>query len=123
MPKGRVYDTVAFDVRDNAIMLFFAGTSETGEIDDYVLLMRAIEDDFDETLTIERNEKRIDGHDLLKSARLVGNCLTLEFNEPASVFGNARELNLVFDETESNLENLEAGAFRVLGDRLVGGTA
>ena len=86
MPKGRVYDTVAFDVRDNAIMLFFAGTSDTGEIDDYVLLMRAIEDDFDETLYIERNEKRVDGHDLLKSARLVGNCLTLEFNEPAPVF-------------------------------------
>lgn len=123
MPKSRVYDTVAFDVRDNAIMLFFAGTSDTGEIDDYVLLMRAIEDDFDETLTIERNEKRVECNDLLKSARLVGNCLTLEFNEPAPAFGNAKELSLVFDETESNLENLEAGAFRVLGDRLVGGTA
>jgi len=123
MPKGRVYDTVAFDVRDNAIMLFFAGTSDTGEIDDYVLLMRAIEDDFDETLTIERNEKRVVANDLLKSARLVGNCLTLEFNAPASVFDDAKELSLVFDETESNFENLEAGAFRVLGDRLVGGTA
>ena len=53
MSHSRYYDTVAFDVRDNATMLFFAKTSAEGEIKDYLLLMRAIEEDFDESFYIE----------------------------------------------------------------------
>ena len=46
MSHSRSYDTVAFDVRDNATMLFFARTSDEGDIQDYLLLMRAVEDEF-----------------------------------------------------------------------------
>ncbi len=104
-------------------MLFFATTSDAGDIEDYLLLMRAIEDDFDESLYIEINESQFGGHDLLKEARLLGNTLTLSLHKPAEALANAQEIVLTFDETESNLRNIEAGAFRVLGDALVGGNA
>lgn len=123
MPYNRVFDTVAFDVRDNATMLFFARTTDTGDIADYVLLMRTVEDDFDESLYIEANEQRIGGNKLLREARLVGNSLTLVLNRPAEALGNASEFVLTFEETENNLSSIEAGAFRVLGDALVGGNA
>jgi hypothetical protein len=123
MADGRVFDTVAFDVRDNATMLFFAVTSETGDILDYVLLMRTIDDEFDESLYIEANEKRIGGSGLLLEARLIGNSLRLVLSRPVPELGDASELVLVFDETENNLSNVEVGAFRVLGDTLVGGNA
>ena len=58
------YDTVAFDKRDNATMLFFARTTPGGDIDDYLLLMRAEGEDFDEALYIEVNERQFAGHDL-----------------------------------------------------------
>ena len=120
MSYHRMYDTVAFDVRDNATMLFFATTSDTGDIVDYLLLMRTVEDDFDESLYIEANEKQVGGHKLLREARLIGNCLTLVLNRPATGLDNAREFVLTFEETENNLRSIEAGAFRVLGDALVG---
>lgn len=123
MPYSRVFDTVAFDVRDNATMLFFARTTDTGDIADYVLLMRMIEDDFDESLYIEANEQRVGGQELLREARIVGNSLTLVLNRPAEALGNAREFVLTFEATENNLSSIEAGAFRVLGDALVGGNA
>jgi hypothetical protein len=123
MPDSRVYDTVAFDVRDNATMLFFAMTSDTGDILDYVLLMRTIDDDFDESLYIEANEKRVDGSELLREAHLIGNSLRLVLKRPVPELGNSSEFVLVFDETENNLANVEVGAFRVLGDALVGGNA
>ena len=123
MPHSRFYDTVAFDVRDNATMLFFARTSEAGDIKDYLLLMRAIEDDFDESLYIEINENQFGGHNLLKEARLLGNTLTLALHEPAKELDNSSEIVLTFEETENNLASVEAGAFRVLGDSLVGGNA
>lgn len=123
MPESRKYDTVAFDVRDNATMLFFARTSAEGDIDDYLLLMRTIDDNFDESLYIEINEKQFGGHDLLAEARLVGNTLTLTLKEPAKALGDAEEIVLTFEETENNLASIEAGAFRVLGDSLVGGNA
>ena len=41
MAVARHYDTVAFDVRDNAAMLFFAVTEQSGDIRHYLLLMRA----------------------------------------------------------------------------------
>jgi hypothetical protein len=123
MADSRNYDTVAFDVRDNATMLFFAKTNETGEIDDYLLLVRTIEDDFDESMHIEINERQFGGHDVLQEARLIGNTLTLKFREGIDALDGADELALSFMETQENLNSLEAGAFRVLGDALTGGHA
>ncbi len=123
MSHSRFYDTVAFDVRDNATMLYFAKISEEGDIQDYVLLMRAIEDNFDESFYSEVNEHQFGGHDILKEAHLLGNTLTLALSEPAAELDNASEIVLTFDETENNLSSIEKGAFRVLGDALKGGNA
>jgi hypothetical protein len=123
MTKSRFYDTVAFDVRDNATMLFFARTSEEGDIDDYLLLMRTIEDDFDSSMYIEINEKQFGGHDLVKEAVLMGTTLTLRLHEPAAELGGISEIVLSFADTTENGASIEAGAFRVLGDTLVGGNA
>lgn len=123
MAGSRNYDTVAFDVRDNATMLFFAKTTESGEIDEYLLLVRTIEDDFDESMHIEINEKQFGGHDVLQEARLIGNTLTLKFRQAVDALDGADELALTFMETQENLNSLEAGAFRVLGDALTGGHA
>ncbi len=123
MSHSRFYDTVTFDVRDNATMLFFARTSDVGDIEDYMLLMRAVEDDFDESLYIEINENQFGGHDLLSEARLLDNTLTLVLHEPARELDNASEIVLTFDATENNLASMEAGAFRVLGDAIKGGYA
>ena len=120
MSHNRFYDTVTFDVRDNATMLFFARTSDVGDIEDYMLLMRAVEDDFDESLYIEINENQFGGHDLLSEARLLDNTLTLVLHEPARELDNASEIVLTFDATENNLASMEAGAFRVLGDAIKG---
>ena len=123
MTDTRQYDTVAFDVRDNATMLFFAQTNETGDILDYLLLMRTIEDDFDESVYIEINEQQFGGHDLIREAAMTGNVLTLRLHEPADQLGGSAEIVLTWAETEENLNAIEVGAFRVLGDTLVGGTA
>lgn len=123
MTENRHYDTVAFDVRDNATMLFFAKTTKTGDIDEYLLLVRAIEDDFDESMFIEINEKQFGGHDLLAEAQITGNTLILRFNEAVDALDGAAELALTFTETQENLTSLEVGAFRVLGDALKGGLA
>jgi hypothetical protein len=123
MSHSRFYDTVAFDVRDNATMLFFATTSEEGDITDYLLLMRAVEDDFDESIYIEINENQFGGHNLLSEARMLDNTLTLVLHEPAKELDNATEIILTFEATESNLTSMESGAFRVLGDALTGGNA
>jgi hypothetical protein len=123
MSKNREYDTVAFDVRDNATMLFFASTTDTGDILDYLLLMRTVEEDFDESVYIEINEKQFGGHNLIREAELTGNVLTLRLHSPAEQLDGADEIVLTWIETAENLENLEKGAFRVLGDTLVGGSA
>jgi hypothetical protein len=123
MSDSRFYDTVAFDVRDNATMLFFARTSEEGDIDDYLLLMRTIEDDFESSMYIEINEKQFGGHDLVSEAELIGNTLTLRLREPAAELGGITEIVLSFADTTENGESIEAGAFRVLGDTLTGGNA
>ena len=123
MSESHAYDTVAFDVRDNTTMLFFARTTEEGEIRDYLLLMRTVEPDFEETFSIEANEQLIDGHEVLEDARLLGNTLTLTFKRPVEILGDAREFVLTFDETQGNVDSMESGAFRVLGDYLKGGTA
>jgi len=123
MTESRHYDTVAFDVRDNSTMLFFAKTTKTGDIDEYLLLVRTIEDDFDESIHIEIDEKQFGGHDLLAEAQLTGNVLILRFNEAIDALDGAQELALTFTETQENLTSLEVGAFRVLGDALKGGSA
>ena len=123
MTDSRQYDTVSFDVRDNATMLFFARTSEIGDINDYLLLMRTIEEDFDESIYIEINEQQFGGHNLIREASLTGNVLTLHLREPAEALGGAADIVLTWSETTENLDAIEVGAFRVLGDMLVGGNA
>ena len=123
MSHSRFYDTVTFDVRDNATMLFFARTSDEGDIEDYMLLMRSVEDDFEESLYIEINENQFGGHNLLSEVRLLDNTLTLVLHEPAEELDNTSEIVLTFDATEENLASMEAGAFRVLGDTITGGNA
>ncbi len=123
MSHSRLYDTVAFDVRDNATMLFFAKTTAESDIEDYLLLLRTIDDEFDESIYIEVNEQQFGGHNLLDSASMVGNTLTLVLHEPAAELGNATEIILTYAETAENLAAIEAGLFRVLGDVLEGGHA
>ncbi|MBT8077663.1 MAG: hypothetical protein KJO31_03760 [Gammaproteobacteria bacterium] len=123
MSSTRNYDTVAFDVRENASMLFFARTTKTGDIEDYLLLMRAEGEDLDDALYLEVNEQQLAGHDLVREARLTGNMLTLVLHKPAEELNGIIELVLVFDDTPENRSGIEAGAFRVLGDTLTGGHA
>lgn len=123
MSSTRNYDTVAFDVRENASMLFFAKTTKTGDIEDYLLLMRAEGEDLDDALYLEVNEQQLAGHDLVREARMTGNMLTLVLHKPAEELNGIVELALVFDDTPENRAGMEAGAFRVLGDTLTGGHA
>jgi len=123
MSDSRFYDTVAFDVRDNATMLFFARTTSEGDIDDYLLLMRTVEDDFDSSTYIEINEKQFGGHNLIRESELMGNMLTLHLHEPAQELGGVSQIVLTFADTPENGASMEAGAFRVLGDTLSGGNA
>jgi hypothetical protein len=123
MSESRHYDTVAFDVRDNATMLFFARTTAEGDIDDYLLLMRTIEDDFESSTYIEINERQFGGHDLIRETALMANTLTLHLHEPAKELGNISEIVLTWADTPENGASIEAGAFRVLGDTMSGGNA
>jgi hypothetical protein len=123
MSDSRNYDTVAFDVRDNATMLFFARTTSEGDIDDYLLLMRTVEDDFDSSTYIEINEQQFGGHNLIREAALMGNTLTLHLREPATELGGVSQIVLTWADTPENGASIEAGAFRVLGDTMTGGNA
>lgn len=123
MSDSRYYDTVAFDVRENATMLFFARTTPEGDVADYLLLMRTIEEDFDSSTYIEINEQQFGGHNLIREAALIGNTLTLSLHEPAAELGNVTEIVLTYADTPENGASIEAGAFRVLGDSLTGGNA
>ena len=123
MTESRQYDTVAFDVRDNATMLFFAKTTEGGDISDYLLLMRTVDEEFDESIYIEINEQQFGGHNLIREAALTGNVLTLRLRQPAEELGGITDIVLTWAETTENLDSIELGAFRVLGDTLVGGNA
>jgi hypothetical protein len=123
MSDSRHYDTVAFDVRDNTTMLFFAKTTTEGDINDYLLLMRTIEEDFDESMYIEINENQFGGHNLIREARLMGNTLTLILYEAAAELGGATQIVLSFADTPENGSSIERGAFRVLGDTLTGAEA
>ncbi|MDJ0813781.1 MAG: hypothetical protein QNJ23_08630 [Woeseiaceae bacterium] len=123
MAGNRNYDTVAFDVRDNATMLFFARTTPEGDIADYLLLMRTIEEDFDSSTYIEINEQQFGGHNLIREAVLVSNMLTLHLHEPAAELGGVSEIVLTWADTPENGASIEAGAFRVLGEAITGGNA
>jgi hypothetical protein len=123
MTESRHYDTVAFDVRDNATMLFFAKTTDVGDINDYLLLMRTVDDEFDESIYIEINEQQFGGHNLIREAALTGNILTLRLHEPAEELDGISDIVLTWAETTENLDSIEMGAFRVFGDTLVGGNA
>jgi len=120
---SRQYDTVAFDVRDNTTMLFFAKTTDDGDILDYLLLMRAVDGEFEESIYIEINEQQFGGHDLIREAALTGNILSLRLHEPATELDGTSDIVLTWLDTAENLESIEAGAFRVFGDILVGGNA
>jgi hypothetical protein len=104
-------------------MLFFARTTPGGDIDDYLLLMRADGEDFDEALYIEINERQFAGHDLIDDAQLSGNMLILKLREPAAELDGASEIVLTYDESAENKANMESGALRVLADKLSGGHA
>ncbi len=123
MVDSRQYDTVAFDVKDNATMLFFAKTTDEGDISDYLLLMRTIDEDFNESIYVEINEQQFGGHNLIREVALTGNILTLRLHEPAAELDGAAEIVLTWAETTENQESIEAGAFRIFGDKLVGGNA
>ncbi len=123
MSNSRHYDTVAFDVRDNATMLFFARTTAAGDIEDYLLLMRAEGEDFDDAIYIEINENQFAGHDLIQEARMTGNMLTLELREPVTELDGASQIVLTYDDSPENRTSIESGAFRVLGNTLAGGNA
>lgn len=123
MTDSRHFDTVAFDVRDNTTMLFFARTTEDGDIEDYLLLVRAVDEEFEESLYIEINEEQFGGHDLIREVALTGNILTLRLHEPAEALGGIADIVLTWLETPENLDSIEKGAFRVFGDTLVGGNA
>lgn len=117
------YDTVAFDVRDNAAMLFFARTSDTGDIADYLLIMRPDGTELADVIYLEVNESQFSGADLIKVASMSENMLTISLHEPASELDGATEIVLTFDGNEENRNAMETGAFRVLGDKLSGGHA
>ena len=123
MSSSRHYDTVAFDVRDNATMLFFARTTAAGDIEDYLLLMRADGEDFDEAVYIEINENQFAGHDLIQEARMTGNMLTLELREPVAELDGASEIVLTYDNSPENRTSIQSGAFLVFGNVLAGGNA
>lgn len=121
MATSRHFDTVAFDVRDDAVMLFFAATRENGDIANYLLLMRAADDDMNETLYLEIDETQAAGGDVVMEAELDGNTLSLSlFDSAAATFGEST-LVLTFDDNPHNRAGIEAGASRVLGDKLMGG--
>lgn len=105
------------------MMLFFAHTTKSGDIDDYLLLMRGQSDDFAPKIYIEVNEQQFAGHDLIREAQMRENTLTLHLREPAKELDGALEIVLSYAPTAENKAVVEAGAFRVLGDCLSGGNA
>ena len=121
MTKSNHYDTVAFDIREGAAMLFFAATSESGDIKSYLLLMRDGGESLGKSIYLEIDEVQRAGDDVIREARLTGNVLTLLLYSAAGQQFGSDELIVTFDDNEANRAGIEAGAFRVLGDKLTGG--
>ncbi len=123
MPASRHYDTVAFDVQENATMLFFARTTDEGDIEDYLLLMRTEGQEPDGEIFLEINEKQFSGSEMICDAKMNGAMLTISFHEPFREMGGESSMVLTFDDSTENRTSMEAGAFRVLGEKLSGGHA
>jgi len=123
MSASRHFDTVAFDVREGASMLFFARTNEDGDIDDYLLLMRTIDEDFNDLIFLEVNDEQLPGNEIIRRAEMSDNMLTLVFAAPVVAIGGASELVITFDNSEKNRSAMGSGAFVVLGEKLSGGHA
>ncbi|MDA0993190.1 MAG: hypothetical protein O3A13_06115 [Proteobacteria bacterium] len=123
MRVSRFYDTVAFDVRDAAPMLFFASTSSAGDIDDYLLIMRTEKDDLGNEIVLEINEQQLPGSEMISEVRMSGNMLTLIFHEKVRALEGASQMVLTFEDSPENRTSIEAGIFRVLGEKLCGGRA
>ncbi len=104
-------------------MLFFARTTSAGDIQDYLLIMRAEAEGLDDAVYLEINEQLLAGHDLVREARLTGNVLALELHEPAAALDGASEIVLTYEATDENQLSMEKGAIRVLGTLLAGGHA
>jgi hypothetical protein len=105
------------------MILFFAKTRKSGDIEEYLLLMRADGEEFDDAIYIEMNENEFVGHDLIMEARMSGGMLTLQLREPAAELNGAIEIVVAYENNNENRASVEAGAFRILGDRLEGGHA
>ena len=123
MSSSRHFDTVAFDVRENATMLFFARTDANGEIEDYLLLMRTITEAFEDFIFLELNEQQVPVNELIREAEMSDCMLTLRFRESVAELGGLDELVITFDATKENQTAMESGAFRVIGEKLTGGHA
>jgi len=121
MTTSRHFDTVAFDVRDNAAMLFFADTNKNGDIRGYLLLMRATDEEFRETLYLEIDETQLAGEEVVQEAELDGNLLRLRLHKSAAQAFGDDDLVVTFDDNRQNRAGIESGALRVLGEKLVGG--
>ena len=123
MPASRQFSTVVFDVRDEANFLFFANTTGTGDIEDYLLIMRSYAPEFEDIVIIETNEEQVVNGERMRSATLSNGMLTLTFDEPIEALDNQNEVILTFDDNAENRSAIEEGAFKVLGDQLTGGHA
>jgi len=104
-------------------MLFFARTSAAGDIEEYLLLMRAEGEEYDDSIYIEINENQFSGHDLIQEARMTGNMLTLELRDSSAELDGASLIVATYDDSPENRTSIESGAFRVLGSALAGGHA
>ena len=122
MSAARHFDTVVFDEREEAKMLFFARTTPSGDIEDYLLITR-VADGLTDLLMLEINEQQVSGEDLVSDATLTGNVLTLEFVAPVADLDEETHAIITFDNSPGNRASIEAGVFAVLGDKLTGGHA
>jgi hypothetical protein len=123
MQSSQHFNNVVFDVRDSANFLFFANTTDTGDIEDYLLIMRSSEPEFENIVIIETNEEQVVNGELFASASLGNGMLTLTFDEPVEALGEENQIILTFNDNPENRAAIEAGAFKVLGEQLTGGHA
>lgn len=123
MPASRHFDTVVYDVREISKFLFFAKTKDDGDIEDYLMIVRTDDPEFEDIVIIETNEEQVVNGEGVVSASLGPGMLTLTFGEPVSALDGESVITLTFDDTDDNRRAIEDGAFQVLGDQLTGGHA